>query len=533
MPDPHFDTQARACYWVTAKEWWYRLSFDVDRAPRLTGGALPDRRGRARRHLAERPVSGRDAKRLSRVSLPGGRRAARREDNVLLIRFQSIDQLLGGPRLDELDGWKERRTFLRKPQFNFGWDWALPLPSIGLTGPVWLELDNACRFVDFAVQPFVSGRVDFASRSAARQRGGLRDRLSRFRAWRADRAHDPRATPTSPMSHFTIPDPQLWWPNGYGAQPLYDYVDRLGRRAGGGRAPRPAGPARVAHRRAPFSEEAGPGISFKIEINGQRVFCKGGNWIPLELWPATAADEQYEFYLRRAQEANFNMLRVWGGGIYERGDLLRPVRRAGHHGLAGFHVRQRRLSGGAPARRDHRRGEYQVRRLRNHPCIVLWCGCNEDVYSWSYQGHAATATQSDTGVYSATDDAWAVDRLKDDPQIYSMILRGLVGLLGLGVPYIESSPQSRDDSGNHPSSGNCHISCWKYALFETDGQPERFREHFDQVCSFDSEFCIQGPCAVKTFKRFLAPSTSGRRTTPGSITSSAATPTCRTTSRPC
>ena len=55
-----------------------------------------------------------------------------------------------------------------------------------------------------------------------------------------------------------------------------------------------------------------------------------------------------------------------------------------------------------------------------------------------------------------------------------------------------------------PNSGNCHISCWKYALFEADGHPERFRGHFEKVCSFDSEFCIQGPCAVATCKRFLA-----------------------------
>ncbi len=84
-----------------------------------------------------------------------------------------------------------------------------------------------------------------------------------------------------------------------------------------------------------------------------------------------------------------------------------------------------------------------------------------------------------------------------------MILRGLTSKLGLGVPYIESSPQSHDDAGNSFASGNSHHSCWKYALFETDGHPERYRGHFERVCSFDSEFCIQGPCDQRTLRAFL------------------------------
>ena len=90
-----------------------------------------------------------------------------------------------------------------------------------------------------------------------------------------------------------------------------------------------------------------------------------------------------------------------------------------------------------------------------------------------------------------------------NPEIYTMILRGLVSKMGLGVPYIESSPQSYEDAGNLPESGNHHLSCWKWALFESDGHPERFRCHLETVQSFDSEFCIQGPCNVETLRSFL------------------------------
>ena len=98
--------------------------------------------------------------------------------------------------------------------------------------------------------------------------------------------------------------------------------------------------------------------------------------------------------------------------------------------------------------------EYQIRRLRNHPSIVLWCGCNEDVYSWSYPRAVATADARPTPASMPCPmTPGSVNRLRDDPQIYSMILRGLVGKLGLGVPYIESSPQSHEDFGNHAQLG--------------------------------------------------------------------------------
>jgi beta-mannosidase len=504
MPDPHFDTQARACYWVTAKEWWYHLSFAVDQASDAPAElCLTGVDGHAdiwlnNHYLGET----RNAFREFRFPVSG---LLREGDNVLLIRFQSIDQLLGGPRLDELGGWKGRRAFLRKPQFSFGWDWALPLPSIGLSGQVWIELDNACRFADFALQPFCSGRVDFSFEvSRAAKEAGYQIAL----AVSGHGAQIERTISRDAHKSYTsldIANPQLWFPNGYGAQPLYDYVARLevsGQVVDERRGRFGLRESRIVE--APFSEEAGPGMSFNIEINGERIFCKGANWAPLEIWPGAARREQYEFYLRRAQEANFNMLRIWGGGIYEPEVFYELCDEL------GIMVWQDFMFAGAGYPVDRLRDEIiaeandQIRRLRNHSSIVLWCGCNEDVYSWSYQGHSSLTTQSDTGVYSATENSWRVNRLKDDPQIYSMILRGLVGLLGLGVPYVESSPQSRYDYGNHPSSGNCHISCWKYALFEANNKPERFRDHFDQVCSFDSEFCIQGPCAVKTIKRFMA-----------------------------
>ena len=508
MPNPHFGDNARQCYWVTGRDWWYRLEFRAE--PGVAHHAdlcLDGVDGHADVYL-----NGTRLARLENAFRPyrlDARAALRPGANVLLLRFEAIDAVLGGPRDHELAGWRQRRALMRKPQFSFGWDWSLPLPSIGIAGGVWLECYEGPRLVDVSVEPHVGGRLDFKFRAntAARDAGyelairvtGPNDAVG------AAVILEQRLGPAHRVFSHTslqIDSPRLWWPRGMGAQPLYVYeVDLI---VDGKVADRRSGRIGIREVRIleePFTEGQ-YGISFWLEINGQRVFSKGGNWIPTELWPATATDEQYRFYLQKTVEANFNMQRVWGGGIYERDIFYDLCDELGimvwqDFMFAGAYYPLDRLRDEIVAEADH-----QVKRLRNHPCIALWCGCNEDVFSWSLPDEEAWSAP-DTGVYSPTSRDAQAARLHDDPQLYSMILRGTVSKLGLGVPYTESSPQSYEDAGNQPESGNCHVSCWKYSLFETDHHPERFRGHFEKVCSFDSEFCIQGPCDQWTLERFL------------------------------
>lgn len=510
IPDPHYDAQARESYWVTSKEWWYKLKFEI----------LSDIKDINNADLCLTGVDGvtdiwlngnylgetKNAFRLHRFSVKG---LLKNNSNILIIRFKSIDQILGGPRLHELWGWEGRRAFIRKPQYSFGWDWALPVPSIGLSGDVWLEINNECRFMDVSIQPFVSGRIDFGFEvTKGAKEAGYRIILSITGHGTKTRQEITRNSYRSYTS-VLIKDPKLWFPNGFGEPSLYDYscdlvisdiiVDtykgKLGIRE-----------SRIVEE--PFTSDAGPGFSFWLEINGEKIFCKGANWVPLELWPGTIKSHQYEYYIKMAKDANFNMLRVWGGGIYEKDIFYNLCDEMGIMVWEDFMF----AGTGYPIEllREEiiKEADYQIKRLRNHPSIVLWCGINEDIYSWSRprEKEKEISKQEDSVGYRGDESNWVVDRLKSDPQIYTMILRGLVSKLGLGVPYIESSPQSRDDVGNAPNSGNSHISCWKYALFNSDGKPRNFRKHFEEVCSYNSEFCIQGPCSEKSFKKFLSTS---------------------------
>ncbi|MBN1674978.1 MAG: hypothetical protein JXR37_28305 [Kiritimatiellae bacterium] len=507
MPDPHIGANVRECLWVTAKEWWFRCEFDGAEAPNGPGLdlCLDGVDGHADLFLnGERLATLRNAFHPHRVNVVDKLRQA--APNVLLLRFQAIDAVLGSPREDAIRGWRTRRVLMRKPQFSFGWDWALPMPSIGIMGGVWLEQYAGPRLVDVSVQPHVSGRLDFKFRVNVAARGAGYQIRVRVHGHGTD-LQKTVERPGRCYSHTSlrIPDPVLWWPRGMGRQALYDYSVELvvGGAAVEARAGR-LGFRKVEIDEAPFTEEAGPGISFWLKLNGRRVFCKGGNWVPLSLWPAELGDEPYRFYLGKCAEANFNMLRVWGGGLYERelfydlcDELGIMVWQDFMFASAGYPVDRLRSEIVAEA-------DYQIRRLRNRPGIVLWCGCNEDVHSWGYKDERAEAdAMLDDTLGQATANAFEVNRLREDPLLYTMLLRGLVSKLGLGVPYMESSPQSYEDTGNQPESGNSHLSCWKYALFECNGKPERFRQHFEKVQSFDSEFCIQGPCSEASLRQFL------------------------------
>jgi len=508
MPDPHLGDQARRCLWVSARDWWLRTEFPSPPAGLKQELVLDGIDGHADVYLNSKLLG-----RLKNAFRPhrfGVTELLSRDEtaNVLLLRFHAVDKVLGQKRHDESSGWRDLRVLMRKPQYNFGWDWALPLPSVGVFGGIHLETHSGPRLLDCSVNGLASGRIDFKfhANTAARDAGyELRLRVSGHGV----DLEQCISRPGRCLSHtsLTVPGPKLWWPNGLGEPNLYHWQCDLmvGGRVADSRSGR-LGLREVRVVEEPFTEAAGPGISFRFEINGRRVFCKGGNWIPPELWPAQVTDDQYRFYVRKAAEAHFNMLRVWGGGIYEREIFYDLCDESGILVWQDFMF----ASAGYPAdllrAETALEAEYQIKRLRNHPCLALWCGCNEDVYSWNLPDEpAVNAATADTGTYADASGRLNVNRLRDDPMIYTMLLRGLVGKHGLGVPYTESSPQSHEDAGNLPESGNCHLSSWKFALFETGGKYDPWRGHFEKVCAFDSEFCIQGPPAVATMKAFLPP----------------------------
>ena len=169
LPDLRYDTLSGQVYWVTAKEWWYTLEFDADIYPSHQSDLILDFVD----GNAEIWLNGIRLSEMNNAFYPHQfhvKDIIKEHGNRLYIRFISINELLDGKRLNEQQGWYGRRSVIRKPQFNFGWDWALPVSGIGLAGDVWIENGNEYKFEELGIQTFMEGRADFnfeVSKSAA------------------------------------------------------------------------------------------------------------------------------------------------------------------------------------------------------------------------------------------------------------------------------------------------------------------------------------------------------------------------------
>ncbi|GAB3020383.1 beta-mannosidase [Natronobiforma cellulositropha] len=272
------------------------------------------------------------------------------------------------------------RNFIRKAQCHFGWDWGPCLPGVGIWRDISLLAYSSPRIsYTTTEQTHEDGSVTLDVRVGAdAPRAGSYDLsaavagASETQTVRLEEGENELAL------SLTVEEPDLWWPNGYGDQPLYDLevtlagedahtvTERIGFRD-------------LTLRRDPDGEG---GETFEFVVNGVPIYAKGANWIPTENMRGHVEDAQYERLLTSAAEAHMNMIRVWGGGYYE---LETFYDRCDELGLL---VWQDFMFSCAlyPATDDFLESveaevRYQVRRLANRPSLALWCGNNENEMS--------------------------------------------------------------------------------------------------------------------------------------------------------
>ena len=203
-----------------------------------------------------------------------------------------------------------------------------------------------------------------------------------------------RRAPLELRASFRVAKPRLWWPSGYGAQPLYAFSAAVGAQ----RIERRVGLRRVEVDTRPDRD----GSRFAIRVNGVPVFAKGANWIPCDARPRHETPERVRDLLRSAAAANMNLLRVWGGGHFESDFFYEECDRLGlllWHDLMMACMRYP----AHPAFLASLRAEIgdQVRRLRDHPSIALWCGDNECVGAihWGAADQSPAARAARLAVY--------------------------------------------------------------------------------------------------------------------------------------
>jgi beta-mannosidase len=369
------------------------------------------------------------------------------KDNSLLVKFEPAVQyakklMARYTSFSESDFANPWRVYVRKAQYQFGWDWCPSLPGCGIWQPVRLEGTKKARLADLHIRTIDCNQRYADIRVAIKLQAVVKEKFL-CRLILSDHTETIRHELTFEAGEgiqstvIRIEKPSLWWPAGYGEQNLYtidaqllsgdEIIDQTKKLFG----------IRVVKlNRSPDKY----GQKFRFEVNGQPVFAKGANWIPASIFAGSVTGGDYEKLLNAAARSNINMLRVWGGGYYETDRFYELCDRLGimlwqdfMFACAYYPDRQWFL--------DEVKTEAAkiIRRLRNHCCLVLWCGNNE--IDWMHKNNWLGKSKKLYG-----------------KAIYHKLLPQLVAELDPDRDYIPTTPFATADNKNpnDPHSGTIH-----------------------------------------------------------------------------
>jgi beta-mannosidase len=309
----------------------------------------------------------------------------------------------------------DERAFVRKAQYMYGWDWGPCLVSAGIWRPVTL-VEHAGRLLDVSIEQThgADGTVELCPVAELEGGGVVLHELEGI------------ATDVADGAVVRLVEPALWWPAGLGPQPLLTVRSRLYAAGDAGGRVLDERVTRIGLRRIRLLREPDRhGESFELEVNGRRIYCVGGNWIPDDSFPTRVDRARLRRQLERARDLNMNMLRVWGGGLYESDDFYELCDELGLLVWQDFPYACSYYPDDPDALKAARReARENIRRLRSHPSLALWCGNNEN------------RTMFESGW---DDPARHPPRYYGD-KIYDGVLPQVLAELDAGRPYVPSSP---------------------------------------------------------------------------------------------
>ena len=403
IPDPYLDGNEAALRWMHEIDWRYSTVLNPDTVALEAPG--PQERVDLIFDGIDTIATVRLGEvRAEAVEAPGQIELGRTHNMHRSYRFDISPHLVGGPVELEVDlhsatayAEGERRrlgdrpsaypsapfNFIRKMACSFGWDWGPDLRTAGLWKPVRLERWSVARLAQ--VRPIVT--LDRAGTGRVELQIGL-ERLdfeapltlaAEILGRRAEAAVNAGATSATLV--LDVPDAPVWWPVGYGEQPLADLTLTLSRENQElDRWKRWIGFRTVELDTSP--DEIG--TRFTISVNGQPVFAKGVNWIPDDHFLTRITPERLARRLDQAIAANVNMIRVWGGGIYESEDFYRACDERGLLVWQDFLLACAAYPEEPPLWEEiEAEARENVVRLMPHPSLVLFNGGNENL--WGHQ----------------------------------------------------------------------------------------------------------------------------------------------------
>jgi beta-mannosidase len=512
---PYRNAHERDAAWVEEREWWYRAKID---RPDATGAARLVFDGLDT--VADVWLNGIQLGHHENMFRPAEFDVTLDERNILLVRF--TPPLLGAEikpevarmvarlrRLSALggggDSFDEESAILRtlpvattrrKAAYSWGWDFAPNLPSIGIWRPVRLQVASAPTIAGHHVA--VTGLRADRSSATVRVRVEAPDHLRSRVTLVAPSGRTFVSESTGHHHELVIADPELWWTHDLGAQALHavsielleggeviDVVrDRVGLRT-------------IELDRS--KDRTGKGRLFRFVLNGMPLFARGASWLPAGMFPGSVTAQEHRDLVRRARDAHFTMLRVWGGGVYEQDAFYAACDEEGVLVWQDFmfacldypsadETLQREVALEA---------EYQVKRLRNRACLAVWVGNNE-----VHMFHSLVRLNLRRGSWG-----W---------HFFHRILPDAVAAHDGVTPYWPGSPYGEGGilAVNGTKDGDRHTwEVWHGTTipffsvgkrkYPTLGDQRHYRRYAEDTGKFASEFGIHASPELSTLRRWI------------------------------
>jgi beta-mannosidase len=511
IEDPFYDRNENECAWVEDREWWYRLVFD---GPEDHLGR--DERLRLVFHGLDTFATvwlngeelGRHRNMFREAVFDVGEWVRFAEANTLAVCFERPLDHAGDGAPDQW-GRNPERAGMRKAQFGFGWDWGPRLPTVGIWRPVELRRERRAVIEGTHVYTLEIDRAANRALIAVRieaERFATHEPLSAAIALvQPDgqpviehvHALDGEGARVSSTAYLVVEEPRLWWTNDLGEPYLYDLRVVLGDDDG---AELDRHHSRVGIRTLELDQSPDPAERgtrfFRFVLNGAPIFARGANWIPADSFVGGIPAQRYENLLSAARDANMNMLRVWGGGIYEHDAFYDLCDALGLLVWQDFMFACATYPEEPPefVAEVDAEARYQVRRLRSHPCLALWCGNNEN--QWIHDR-----------TFPFREDTTPPGALYYD----EILPRAVAGLDGR-TPYWPGSPYGGNDH-NAREEGNVHNwEVWHGNFPRRFGEEPRrdptpenvsYLRYAEDTGRFISEFGMHAAPVYETLRRAI------------------------------
>jgi beta-mannosidase len=469
IPDPFDGDNESALHWIGRTRWSFRTTFswvaDGNERQELVAEGLDT--------VATVTLNGRELGRTANqhrsyrfdvtgVLVPG--------DNELVIAFEGPVAAAEAERA-KVGSWPHTNLHpyneLRKMASNFGWDWGPDVATAGIWRPIRIESWSGVRIdsvrplagADGVLNTFVSlvwtdTAAEYATVTV--EVGGTTQSASVKPGW-----------DTVAVSN-TVPEVNLWWPRGYGEQPLYDVTVTLADDTWTGRV----GFRDISLNVAPDND----GTPFVLSVNGKPIYVRGANWIPDDAFVTRLNADTYRTSIEDAVDAGMNLLRVWGGGIYESEDFYNVCDELGILVWQDFLFACAAYSEEEPLWSEvEAEAREAVTRLSRHASLAVWNGNNENIWGYVEWGWRVPLAGRPWGA-----------------GYYLDLLPKIVAELDPRTPYSAGSPYSFDQfiHPNDDRHATMHIwDVWNQVDYTT------YRKYKPR---FVSEFGFQGPPAWST-----------------------------------